>query len=340
MWLGEGPFCDFLLVALSLATGFLLSWIIEYRFVNAAQPIYPTIALLTVIVLAGAGWVGKQHIPKLHWYASTPLITDIDGFHNFWWTGIAGADAEYKHSARFRIGEVYRKHIPNTDVYEAVAEFSPASRWFVGVGNSYIQSSGAMLRKVARENDANLSLFHISDCSLENRARCNRGFEHVTKVLEGKKSQISILYIAFSAIGDGDPRGLVAELTLQLLSRIDHPDLQVVIQGPSPALKYDPHRCLSLLQPCESTLSLPANVENLRLNEMAVANAFQGRKFSVWSPFRDLCTETACLYRKNGASLFMDSSHFSNAGQLYLYPAISRAIKRSLLQSARLETVK
>ncbi|MCC7253706.1 acyltransferase family protein [Hyphomicrobium sp.] len=325
--LAEGVIYDVMLVVLSLTTGFLLSWSVEYRLMHAARPGRAVLACLAVVALAYVGERRRSTIPSLPWYANPPLVAHVDGYHNYWWTEIDGARNEFRHAAQFAAGELFRRSVPGTDVQEAVAAHSDGARWIVGIGNSYIQSAGTLLRRYALEHDANLALYHIANCSPDNEARCTRSFDHVLQSLAGRKDQITLVYIAFRGLED--PQGIAGRLVSRLLARLDHPGAQVVIQGPSPAYRYDPHACLSLVAPCASTQSLPVDIAALEAAERNLERLFPSRSgLTTWAPYRDLCTDGMCLVREQGASLFMDTDHFSMAGQHYLYPHFLQHLTR------------
>jgi len=331
--LDDGIFYNCVFLFASLATGMALSRSIEFTFLRdgtarsarAARPVASGIVAACVALVCGAAtFVWQFGVSKLPWYANPPFLAAVDGYHNFWWIDLPGVEPVYRHSAEFQYGAFYRRLAGTADLREAVAAVGTDGPAIVGIGNSYIQSSGAMLRAYAVANDARLELYDISNCTPDRQSQCRAAFDAVAQKIALLPQDRTILYIAFRDLSS--VAGLADEVE-RLVAPLARAGVPVIVQGPSPSFDYDPLRCISLVNKCPPDQSLAVGGAQMLASESATYSRFSAiSNLIVWSPYRFLCAQDSCIVRQDAKHILMDSDHFSNAGQRYLYPFLAQAL--------------
>ena len=319
--LGDGAVADVTIAVIALAGGLALSKTIEFRFMNSPYSGRALAACLAVMVAGYAGYTQRGRVTLLPGYAGSVVAGRIDGFHNYWWSEVPRLGAMFWHTAQFDADGLSRHYVDDLHMNEAVAHVGASGRVIVGIGNSFIQSSGVLLRTYARERDADLLLYDISDCEEANAARCTTAFARAAASIERRKDRIDVIFIAFRNL-ESEP--LIARNAGALIARFERPGVRVVVQGPSPYFNgYDPHSCMRLVRPCPATMTLESRESDFAGRAARLARMFPPHgPLSIWSPYTAFCGDTGalCRVRDGGVSLFMDNDHFSNAGQKFLYP--------------------
>jgi peptidoglycan/LPS O-acetylase OafA/YrhL len=311
-------------LGLILPVGLALSRSVEYKFLHTKYP-GRALAVCLTLILTGYGLYRKREriIDSIPGYGNSVVAAHIDGFHNFWWTEIPQFKNLYRHNAQFNSEGLSRQYWPDLHMYEANAEIGSTGRMIVGVGNSYLQSAGDLLRTYARQRGSDLKLYEIYDCDGEHMVRCDNAFAHAIADLQQYKNKIEVIFIAFRGL---DRAKTHVRNVLDLVSRFDQAGVQVVVQGPSPDFtEYDPHECMKIIHACPNTMTMSPSDTQLSEQAKQLAETFAGyQRASIWSPYLTLCKEKdgglVCRARIDGASLFIDSDHFSIAGERYLYP--------------------
>ena len=308
-----------LMLGASLACGFALSKSVEFSLLGTSRPNLVFMRLACVMLAAGVAAAARNSLTALPHYSNSIAVPSVDGFHNYWWTALPSLQAFYRHNATFDAAESSRRLDRALHLYETRMGSPSPESLIVGIGNSYIQSSGAILHSYARGRGAELRVFNIMDCVTQNEVICSNAFKYATDFLERRKDNIDLIYVAFRGLTEVE---IVTKNVQTMLRRLEGADVRIVVQGPSPVLDgYDPISCIAFSRPCTNFVAWKESDIHFRNREQSLTRLFDAHKrLSIWSPYRAFCDAEGCAARADDVSYFVDSDHFSVAGQRFLVP--------------------
>jgi hypothetical protein len=318
IFLGDSIVFDGLVFGASIASGVALSRTLEFSALGAARPSLLFASFVGAMGVCGVLLVNRSILTHTHVYGNPPLGAQNDGLHNYWWTQYPRLGNYFRHNATFETVDGWRRLHAALSLYETAMNEGASRRLVVGVGNSYIQSSGYMLAMHARDMRLAYREFLIMNCSEEKAATCSAAFDFVERFLAKRKDDLALVYVAFRNM-EANP--LVVRNVKKLLEMVEGDRVRVVIQGPSPAFEgYDPIMCIPRTR-CSATRPRPADAASVAESERSLQRIIAQRpNASVWTPYGALCNSRDCVVGTDVVSYFIDSDHFSIAGQRFLLP--------------------
>ena len=270
-------------------------------------------------------------VRRLPFYSTIGLAANSDGFHNFWWTRLEETGHLFKHAATFKSERGYREYDGRTSSYFAHIK-SPtyaSNGTLIAVGNSYVQSSGAMLLAFAEKNNLDLKIRHITTCS-DRMPQCGLAFDEVIDLIKSETMTVFI-YTAFLLPKE---KSFLYKKFPEVLDAAGERHVPVIIQGLSPRFTdYNPKQCVSPFKrhgdACATSVTVETMLERLPAVRSRISLlAGERNRALVWNPWKYFCTLVVCRNSVDGVSLFRDAHHFSNYGSLLTYDDFAKFLAR------------
>ena len=261
-------------------------------------------------------------VRRLPFYSTIGLAANSDGFHNFWWTRLEETGHLFKHAATFKSERGYREYDGRTSSYFAHIKSPtyPSNGTLIAVGNSYVQSSGAMLLAFAEKNNLDFKIRHITTCS-DRTPQCGLAFDEVIDLIKSETMTVFI-YTAFLLPKE---KSFLYKKFPEVLDAAGERHVPVIIQGLSPRFTdYNPKQCTSPFRrhghACTTSVAVETMLERLPAVRSRISLlAGERNRALVWNPWKYFCTLVVCRKSVDGVSLFRDAHHFSTYGSLLTY---------------------
>ena len=299
------------------------SWFfIEYSFRRrGSQKKILTATFATMLIVFAVADNGNV-VRRLPFHTSGGLSSRSDGFHNFWWVALDGANHLYTSGAKFNSERAYRVYDAQTGSYfsHVKSPLQPSNGTLIAFGDSYIESSGAMLLEYSEKNNLDLKLRHIMNCTSKN-PQCRRAFDEVINLIRTETKTVFI-FAAFNWPEKGHFKYRIFPELFQLATEMDVP---VIIQGASPVFSgYNPKLCISPFKRsrkgCATIVPIEPMLERVSKIRSRIALLISDENRAlVWKPWGLFCNLATCKNSVNGVSLLRGHSHFSVYGSLYMY---------------------
>jgi len=268
----------------------------------------------------GDGFFGPVVGPAFRYFI---WPVDVHSIDYKWWQFFQAGDGETTASKlRFGPPDIQRSWQADIETTVSIVRFGAGDtrRLIVAVGDSFVESSMAMVTDYAAGTGTTVIAYHIANCRFSD-GKCAAAFRQVTDLISSRAQDIAFVFYASRLKEAASPFNAYLP---PLVDALNKAGILFIMQGPTPVFfDYTPKLCLSPLRrtgrACPGPVvanTLAAHVSAVEAWQAGYAHRFPNVR--IWDPWTKFCDAEWCRYDDNGVSLFRDEDHLSVRGSLFL----------------------